>query len=152
MIISIVSSGYVISRNNQTPEPMLDWRFYNMDAYFVEMLNRLKLTVKQKEDAVTKYTNVSKLLHNEFYETDYNGSTKLLIGSYGKHTNIRPPEDVDLLFKIPESIYVQYEDSPGALLQRIRNVLNKTYTTTEEIHAWGKVVLIQFSDGTHNVE
>jgi len=123
-----------------------------MNAYFEEMLKRLKLTVKQKEDAVTKYTNVSKLLHNEFYETDYNGSTKLLIGSYGKHTNIRPPEDNDLLFKIPESVYVQYEDSPGTLLQRIRNVLNETYTTTEEIHAWGKVVLIQFSDGTHNVE
>lgn len=123
-----------------------------MDAYFDEMLRRLKLTKAQKEDAITKYTKVAKILHSEFYDTEYNGSTKLLIGSYGKRTNIRPPEDVDLLFKIPEEIYLQYEESPSALLQRIRNRLGKTYTTTEEIHAWGKVVLVKFSDGTHNIE
>ncbi|MBH1956125.1 hypothetical protein I8H84_00945 [Candidatus Saccharibacteria bacterium] len=123
-----------------------------MDAYFDEMLRRLKLTKAQKKDAVTKYTNVAKILHSEFYDSEYTGSTKLLIGSYGKRTNIRPPEDVDLLFKIPEEIYLKYEESPSALLQRIRNRLGKTYTTTEEIHAWGKVVLVKFTDGKHNIE
>jgi tRNA nucleotidyltransferase (CCA-adding enzyme) len=68
-----------------------------MDAHFIEMLRRLKLTKRQREDAKTKYTSVAKLLHNAFYNTEYNGSTKLLIGSYGKKTNIRPPGDVDLL-------------------------------------------------------
>jgi hypothetical protein len=123
-----------------------------MDAYFDEMLRRLKLTKRQKADAKTKYTNVAKILHTEFYENEYDGSTKLLIGSYGKSTNIRPPEDVDLLFKIDEETYIQYEDSPASLLQRIRKRLGETYTTTEEIHAWGKVVLVKFADGTHNIE
>lgn len=123
-----------------------------MNTYFEEMLRRLKITVAQKQDAVTKYTSVSKLLHSEFYESSYDGSTKLLIGSYGKHTNIRPPEDIDLLFKIPEDIYLQYENCPGDLLQRIRKAIEKSYSTTEEIHAWGKVVLVKFKDGTHNVE
>lgn len=123
-----------------------------MDAYFDEMLRRLKLTKKQKDDAKTKYTKVSKILHAEFYSNDYDGSTKLLIGSYGKRTNIRPPEDVDLLFKISEEVYLQYEKSPAALLQRIRKRLSESYTTTEEIHAWGKVVLVEFADGTHNIE
>ena len=123
-----------------------------MDAYFDEMLRRLKLTKRQKADAKTKYTNVAKILHAEFYDNEYDGSTKLLIGSYGKHTNIRPPEDVDLLFKITEEVYVQYENSPATLLQRIRKRLGETYTTTEEIHAWGKVVLVKFADGTHNIE
>lgn len=127
-----------------------------MDAYFIEMLKRLKLTQRQREDAKTKYTSVAKLLHNAFYETEYSGSTKMLIGSYGKKTNIRPPGDVDLLFKIPAEVLAQYQDyegnGPAALLQRIRNILGETYTTTEKISAWGKVVLVKFSDGTHNVE
>jgi hypothetical protein len=123
-----------------------------MDAYFEEMINRLKLTKRQRDDARNKYTTVAELLHAEFYDTAYNGSTKLIIGSFGKHTNIRPPEDVDLLFKIPEDIYVQYENSPGSLLQRIRKVIGSHYTTVEKISAWGKVVLVQFSEGNHNVE
>lgn len=123
-----------------------------MDAHFEEMLRRLRLTEKQRKDARTKYTTVAKLLHNEFYSTEYNGSTKLLIGSYGKRTNIRPPGDVDLLFKIPAEVYDQYQNSPGALLQRVRSVIGKHYTTTEKISAWGKVVLVKFSDGKHDVE
>lgn len=123
-----------------------------LDSHFEDMLKRLKLTSKQKADAKTKYTNVAKLLHAEFHGATYDGSTKLLIGSYGKRTNIRPPEDVDLLFKIPEEVYIQYQESPGALLQRIRKLLGSHYTTTEKISAWGKIVLVQFSDGKHNIE
>ncbi len=127
-----------------------------MDAYFEEMLKRLRLTKPQRSDAITKYTQVSKLLHSKFYDTVYDGSTKLLIGSYGKKTNIRPPHDIDLLFKIPLEIYEQYVNhqgnGPSALLQYIRGILGDKYTTTEKISAWGKVVLVKFSDGTHNVE
>ena len=123
-----------------------------LDSHFESMLLRLKLTKKQREDAKTKYTTVSKLLHAEFYGTEYDGTTKLLIGSYGKYTNIRPPEDVDLLFKISAETYAQYQNNPGALLQRIRKVLSAHYTTTEKISAWGKVVLVKFPDGKHDIE
>jgi len=127
-----------------------------MDAHFEEMLRRLKLTKSQREDAYTKYQGVAKTLHKEYYDTEYNGSTKLLIGSYGKKTNIRPPTDVDLLFKLPGEIFEHYYNyngnGPSALLQDIRAKLGKTYSTTEKISAWGKVVLVQFSEGKHNVE
>lgn len=127
-----------------------------MDAHFEEMLRRLKLTTKQKEDALTKYQSVARTLYNEYYESDYNGGTKLLIGSYGKKTNIRPPTDIDLLFKLPAEVFDQYYNHNGngssALLQDIKAKLSKKYTTTEKISAWGKVVLVQFSKGKHNVE
>jgi hypothetical protein len=127
-----------------------------MDPYFDAMLRRLRLTKLQRKDARTKYTRVAKLLHSEFYDTEYNGKTKLLIGSYGKKTNICPPHDVDLLFKIPSEVLAQYQNYEGngasALLQRVRDILSQTYTTTDKISAWGKVVLVQFADGTHNVE
>jgi len=127
-----------------------------MNEHFEEMLRRLKLTKNQRKDAKTKYTGVAEYLHNQFYDTKYTGSTKLLIGSYGKKTNIRPPTDVDLLFKIPAEVFDQYYNhsgnGPSALLQDIRTKLGKKYTTTEKISAWGKVVLVKFSDGKHNVE
>jgi len=127
-----------------------------MDAYFVEMLRRLRLTKKQRKDAVTKYEGVAKKLHQAFYDTEYDGSTKLLIGSYGKKTNIRPPGDVDLIFKIPVEVYEQYlnyqGNGPSALLQKIRQILGTKYTTTEKIAAWGKVVLIEFAGNAHNIE
>ena len=127
-----------------------------MDAYFVEMLRRLKLTKRQRDDAVAKYTGVARTLHAEFYGGEYNDSRKLLIGSYGKRTHIRPPGDIDLLFKIPLETFEQYDNhtwnGQAALLQRVRTILSKKYTTTEKIAAWGKVVLVEFADGTHNVE
>lgn len=127
-----------------------------MDAYFVEMLGRLKLTKKQKDDAKAKYNRVSKTLHEAFYTTKYDGSTKLLIGSYGKRTNIRPPRDVDLLFKIPADVFEHYDQLSGngasALLQKIRLILGDEYDTSETPKAWGKVVLVKFGEGHHDVE
>lgn len=127
-----------------------------MDAYFVEMLGRLKLTKTQRADAKAKYNRVAKALHEEFYSTQYDGKTKLLIGSYGKKTNIRPPQDVDLLFKIPLDVYEHYEqyngNGPSALLQKIRGILDKEYETSETPKAWGKVVLVKFPDGKHDIE
>lgn len=127
-----------------------------MDAYFDEMLKNLKLTAAQKADAKRKYDGVAEVLHEEFYGTKYNGSTKKLIGSYGKRTNIRPPKDVDLLFKIPLEVYEHYVNYSGngasALLQRIRKILGEKYATSETPKAWGKVVLIAFGKGQHDVE
>ncbi len=129
----------------------------SIQKQFEKFYENIKLTAPQRKDAKDKYSGVCKTLHNYYYpDIDYVGNTKFLIGSYGKHTNIRPPRDVDVLFIMPPDKYKQYSDngSNGAsqLLQDIRGILKKTYTTTEEIHGWGKVVLIKFSDGTHNVE
>lgn len=128
-----------------------------MQKNFELFYQKIKLTARQRADAKVKYRGVCKTLHDFYYPSvEYSGTTKLLIGSYGKHTNIRPPLDVDVLFKMPESEFGRY-DSYGSngqsqLLQDIRGVLRETYTTTETVCGWGKVVLIEFSDGTHNVE
>lgn len=123
---------------------------------FNKFYENLRLTSDQKEDAKTKYNGVCEKLHNHYYGTKYDGSTKLLFGSYGKRTNIRPPRDVDVLFKIPKEIFERYNNyhsnGQSQLLQDIREVLSEKYTTTDKISAWGKVVLVQFADGTHNIE
>lgn len=129
----------------------------SIQTQFEQLYENIKLTPSQREDAKKKYNGVCKKLHDYYYPTiEYTGDTKLLIGSYGKHTNIRPPRDVDVLFIMPDDKFQQYDDNESngqsQLLQDIRNILSRKYTTTEKIRGWGKVVLIQFSDGTHNVE
>lgn len=128
---------------------------------FTDLNENIKLTAAQREDAKTKYTGVCKTLHTYFYpDTEYNGDTKLLFGSYAEHTAIRPmseDQDVDVLFKIPEETYQQYtayqSGGQSALLQEVRKVLiDSRYGLGEKPKAWGKVILVKTADGTHNVE
>jgi len=129
----------------------------SIQQQFEQFYENIKLTPSQREDAKKKYDGVCKKLHDYYYpKLEYTGATKLLIGSYGKHTNIRPPRDVDVLFIMPDEKFDQYNDSESngqsQLLQDIKAILSEKYSTTDKIKGWGKVVLIQFSDGTHNVE
>lgn len=128
-----------------------------MEKYFKELNENIRLLTAQVEDAKTKYSGVCEKLHKYYYEKDYDGSTKFLFGSYKNKTNIRPltpDQDVDVLFKMPEEEFEKYDNyesnGQAALLQKIREILKEKYTTTDKISAWGKVVLVVFSN--HNVE
>ena len=79
---------------------------------FEKFYENIKLTPAQREDAKKKYRGVCKKLHDHYYpDIEYIGKTKLLFGSYGKHTNIKPPRDVDVLFIMPEDKFAQYDDN-----------------------------------------
>jgi len=130
-----------------------------MEKQFKTFNSNIRLTEKQESDAKTKYDGVCKTLHNYYYQLVYNGSTKFLFGSYKKKTNIRPivrEQDVDVLFYMPKDEFKKYDEYKGngqsALLAKIREVLKDTYTTTDKIKAWGKVVLIEFTENKHNIE
>ncbi len=128
-----------------------------MDEHFELLHDRLKLTPKQREDVKRKYDGVSKSLYKEFYEGEYDSRTRLIIGSHGKKTETRHPVgDIDLIFKIAKADLDKYQayesNGPSALLQRARTQLQKTYPNTTEIKSWGKVVLVSFGDGQHDVE
>ena len=130
-----------------------------MDKNFALFLENITLTQAQSDDAKTKYTGVCEKLFNAYYTGEYDESKKFLFGSYKTKTNVRPltsDQDVDVLFKIPQETFDKYDayESNGqeALLQEVRGILKEKYTTTDKIKAWGKVVLINFSDGHHNVE
>ena len=76
-----------------------------------------------------------------------------------KNTNIRPiseNQDVDVLFKIPKETFDKFDNyksnGQSVLLQEIKNILKKTFPTTEKISAWGKVILVKTKNGTRNIE
>lgn len=130
-----------------------------MEKQFKKFTDNIRLTEGQENDAKTKYTGVCKALYNEYYSGEYDKKKKYLFGSYKTKTNTRPlsnNQDVDVLFKIPEETYNRFKDQngngPSALLQEMRGILNRKYTTTDEIKGWGKVVLVKFADNTHNIE
>ncbi len=126
-----------------------------INDHFNQFLENIKLTSGQIEDAKIKYDGVCSKLHDHYYTTEYDGSTKLLIGSYGKKTNIRPARDIDVIFFMPPERYNQYNDNQSngqsQLLQDIKKILEEKYPNTP-IKAWGKVVVLEFSDTHHQVE
>ncbi len=108
-----------------------------------------------RDDAATKYNGVAGKLHSHYYSTAYDGSTALLIGSYGKGTQVYPPRDVDILFLMPYSQFQRYNSHSGngqsQLLQDVKGVVQSRYTTTEKIRGDGQVVVVPFTNG-HTVE
>jgi hypothetical protein len=124
------------------------------DSRFSRFLANLTLSSDQLADAQTKYDGVAKKLHDHYYTTTFSGSTRKLIGSYGKGTAVRPPRDVDILFLLPSSEYDRYKKHTGnaqsQLLQAVRQVLLTKYSSTA-IRGDGQVVVIPFSNG-HTVE
>jgi len=130
-----------------------------MQKQFTKFADNIRLTANQEADATTKYDGVCTKLHTSYYETAYDGKTKLLFGSYKTKTNVRPiteNQDVDVLFKIPKATYDKFKayesNGPSALLQEVKGFLNEKYTTTDEIKAWGKIVQVKFADKAHNIE
>lgn len=121
---------------------------------FNTFLSNIKLTPSQRDDAQVKYDGVCKKLHDYFYPTTtYNGTTKLLVGSYAKGTNIRPARDIDVFFKLPWSEFNQsssVNNVQSTLLQKIRRILQDKYPDTK-IRADNQVVVVNFSNA-HFVE
>lgn len=117
-------------------------------AKFNRFLSNIQLTESQLNDAKTKHEGVRRTLHNHYYSSGYFSSTSILVGSYGKNTATRPPSDIDILFIMPDSYFSQYYNStgngPSQLLQAVKNVLKKTYYSTD-IRGDGQVVVVPFT-------
>ena len=122
---------------------------------FDRFLSNIGVTATNLSDANTKVAGVAGKLHSNYYGTAYDGSTRILIGSYGKQTQVQPPRDVDILFLMPYGEFTRYNGYSGngqsALLQAVKSVLQERYTTTDRIRGDGQVVVVPFSGG-HTVE
>ena len=125
----------------------------DLSKNFEKFIEKIELTDNQIEDGENKADNICKTLHKHYYDSAYDGSTKLIIGSFGKNTAIRPPSDVDVIFELPPSEKERYDNRSGngqsQLLQYVKEILIKSYSLTN-IKGDGPVVVVDFD--TYKIE
>lgn len=114
---------------------------------FTIFLSNIRLTDVQKSDGATKRESVCSALNRKYYSSTSGTDNSFYVGSWGKLTRIRPPRDVDVLFKLPNAVYERFQGKTGnkqsQLLQEVKNVLVVSFPKTE-ISGDGPVVLVPF--------
>ena len=108
------------------------------------------LQIRDGGTIATRYANITRRLNTDFWTTTSDTAHSLYVGSYGRNTAIAGFSDVDMIFQLPYSEYVRYNNYTGngqsALLQAVKTSIEKTYTTTS-IRADGQVIMVPFTDG-----
>lgn len=125
----------------------------DVSARFSKFIGNLTLTETQRNDGAARRSAVVKSLNLHYYGSSNATDHSIYIGSWGKRTRIRPPRDVDVLFRLPYSTYERFEKRTGnkqsALLQEVKSVLLRSFPNTA-IRGDGPAVVVPFS--SYNVE
>lgn len=107
------------------------------------------LSIKNKEEISNRYKRITKVLNLNYYNSDSEINNSLQVGSYGRKTAVNGVSDLDMVYELPESLFSKYNsyryNGQSALLQDVKNVILKTYSTTN-IRGDGQVVVVQFSN------
>lgn len=109
--------------------------------------------LRMSEDTVSniqyRYHRITKTINSYYYNSSSETNNSLYVGSYGRGTEIYT-SDIDIIVKLPYDTYVKFNkyssNGQSALLQEVKEVLQKTYSTSF-LKGDGQVVGINFSDG-----
>jgi len=147
------STAYLLgaaSPKRMVPKPFglpLGSRRAYVVPHFRTFLSNLKLTQNERADALIKADNIGRRLHAKYYSGPYEPKNRIIVGSYGKNTAIRPPTDIDILYVLPISEYYKIKTLSGnvqsQLLQEIKKVLGQRFSQTD-LNADGQVVKAPF--------
>jgi len=120
------------------------------DVRFETFLANIRLTPEQRSDGQTKHSGIRTCLNERYYNLSSASANSLLVGSWGKSTEVRPPRDIDLLFVLPASVKARLDARPwgtnaqSELLQEVKRMLEKSYPRTT-MRGDGQVVVVSFS-------
>jgi len=116
-----------------------------VNSVFAQFYKNLDVT--NTEDIFNKIKRITKKLNSEFYDTDSETDNCFIIGSFGRNTAINGVSDLDVIFKLPDDLYTQYNshqnNGQSALLQRVKNAVLLTYPQTN-IRGDQVVIVVQF--------
>lgn len=125
----------------------------SVKARFSQFLDNIRLTDTQITSGVSCKESVIRCLNAAYYGISSASANSLSVGSWGKFTRIRPPRDVDVLFRLPDEVYHRFQQRTGnkqsQILQEVKRHLERTYPSTN-IRGDGPIVLVPFS--AFNVE
>lgn len=112
-----------------------------IESSFKKLRENLEPTGVQKSIISTRQASVRSVISKEMEVID-----SFLTGSYARSTMIAPLSDADIdIFIVLSSKYFK-AGGQAALLDKVKNILLKTYTKTPKISRNGQAVTITFSD------
>ena len=119
---------------------------------FARFVADLQITSAQRDDGIGKHINAGRALERAYYGGNSESAPPgLLVGSWGKNTQVRPSNDVDSFFVLPPDVKVRFDQRSGnvqsQLLQEVKAVLEATYPQTC-VRGDGQVVVIAFNTVT----
>jgi hypothetical protein len=98
------------------------------------LLSNLAVSDKNREAGLKKFNNVVASLNRRYYDHNSETLNGIVIGSWGKKTQIAPPRDVDVLFLLPDDVYFRFQQRSGnrqsQLLQQVKDALFVTNSRT----------------------
>jgi hypothetical protein len=122
--------------------------YIGVRTLFQNLVASVQLKPEQAADAAGKHERVRRVLNRWYYSLDSGSANSLVVGSYGKDTEIRPPSDVDVLFQLPWSVFERFKGRTGniqsQLLQEVKYVLEKSFSSTA-MRGDGQVVMVPFA-------
>jgi Second Messenger Oligonucleotide or Dinucleotide Synthetase domain len=121
----------------------------SVSQMFEDFCRAIPLSVAKRTSVASRTATITRRLNSDFRSSASDTDNRFYAGSYGRNTAIATISDIDLMYVLPYSTYVQYDAYTGnkqsALLQAVRNSLNTTYPNSAVV-ADGQVVKIAFVD------
>lgn len=118
---------------------------------FESFLENIK--IKNKVEISKRYKSITKILNKHYWNSESEILHSLQVGSYGRGTAINGISDLDMVFILPWDVYKRFNsyvtNGQSALLQEVKNVILKTYSTTD-VGGDGQIVAVKFNN--HTVE
>lgn len=116
---------------------------------FNDFCSNLRMNDKTVEKIQDRYHKITKRINLDYWNSSSDTNNSLYVGSYGRGTEIFT-SDIDIIVRLPYETYDKFNkyssNGQSALLQEVKGVLQKTYSTSF-VRGDGQVVCINFDDG-----
>lgn len=121
----------------------------SVSDYFSTFCSNLRMSSDTVSTIQYRYHQITKRINLDYWNNSSETAHSLYVGSYGRGTEIWT-SDIDIIVQLPYSTYEKFNayqsNGQSALLQEVKRVLQKTYSTSY-VKGDGQVIGINFSDG-----
>ena len=120
----------------------------SVSEYFETFCSNLRMSDGVVEKIRKRYHSVVQRINLDYWNSNSDSNHGLYVGSYGRGTEIWT-SDIDILVQLPDKVYEKFDNysdnGQSDLLQEVKKVLQKTYTSSH-LRGDGQVVCIGFAD------
>jgi len=121
----------------------------SVSEYFSTFCSNLRMSSDTVSSIEYRYYQITKRINLDYWNSTSDTLHSLYVGSYGRGTEIWT-SDIDVIVQLPYATYEKFNNyssnGQSALLQEVKTVLQKTYSTSF-LKGDGQVIGINFTDG-----